>query len=233
MAYTFVSGDGDTYTNLQERVWLNSFSSTRYAELAKRALNDSVTAICRRLSLFEAYEVLAFAASTGLVTQPTQKWLSILEVWNATATAAVSGEQAFANAANFPLSRIEHHELGGLSTGTGPYGYIVRRKKAPVSTGFVPLLDVIVTPPPSSGGFVAVKGLQRPAVMSTGSDVTGLGAELDQAVVAFAKAALYDNEGDAEMASYWRTRYEAELRQAIAGGVEDDGPDVVDGTWDC
>ena len=233
MSYTFDSADGDTFANLQERVTFNSFSSTRYAEFVKRALNDAVTAICRKLGLFETYEVLAYAATTGLVDDPTQAWVRIEEVWSSTATAAAAGEYAFAAAANHPLSRIQAQDLGSMQVGFGPYHYIVRRRKAPASAGFSTKLDVIVAPPSSTAGFVAVKGLQRPAVMDADDDVSGLGAELDMACVAYAKAEAFDNEDDFEAAAIWRSRFDSALREAVEGGNDDDGPDVVEGTWGC
>lgn len=233
MSYTFDPTDGDTFANLRERVVFNSFSTTRYAEFTKRALNDAVTQICRKLALFETYEVLAYAATTGLVDDPAQAWVRIGEVWSSTATAAASGEHAFAAAANYPLSRIQAQDLGAMQVGSGPYSYIVRRRKAPASAGFSTKLDVIVAPPSTSAGFVAIKGLQRPAVMDDDADVTGLGAELDMACVAYAKAEAFDNEDDFEASAIWRSRFNDELRAAVDGGDEDDGPDVVDGAWDC
>lgn len=233
MTYQFDPSDGDTFAMLQERVVFNSFSATRYAEFVKRALNDAVTETCRKLGLFESYEVLAYAASTGLVDDPTQSWVRVEEVWSSTATVAAAGERAFAAAATYPLGRVRSQDLGSMQVGGGPLAYIVRRRKAPVAAGFTTKLDVIVTPPPGNGGFVALKGLQRPAVMDGDDDVSGLGAELDVACVSWAKAAAFDNEDDFEAANVWRQRYADALRDAVAGGDEDDGPDVVDGTWDC
>jgi len=227
VSYVFDPTSGDTRAELAERVVFNSFSASRYAELVKRALNDAVTAICRRLEQNEAYEVLSYSG-TGAVADPTLPWFRIDEVWSASATAAASGEVAFASVANYPLQPIDDHVLGTM-TPTSPLYYIVRRRKSP--TGFVPKLDLIIATPPAAGGFVAVRGLQRPVVMDADGVVTGLGADLDGAVVAYAKAQCFDNEDDFDAADRWTLRYETRLREAIEGGVQDDGPDVVEGTW--
>jgi hypothetical protein len=227
VSYVFDPTSGDTRAELAERVVFNSFSASRYAELVKRALNDAVTAICRRLEQNEAYEVLSYSG-TGAVADPTLPWFRIDEVWSASATAAASGEVAFSAAANYPLSPIDDHVLGTM-TPTSPLYYIVRRRKSP--TGFVSKLDLLIATPPAAGGFVAVKGLQRPAVMDVDGSLTGLGADLDGAVVAYAKAQCFDNEDDFDAADRWTLRYETRLREAIEGGVQDDGPDVVEGTW--
>lgn len=231
MAYTFVSTSGETRSSLTERVVLNSFSTTRYTEVINRALNDAVTAICRKVGFLEAYEVLAYD-NTGAATQSAKPWYRIDEVWQATATAASTGEKNFMTAAAYPLQRPTHHGLGDLNSGSGPLYYIARRAASP--TGFVPQLDLRILPP-GVGGFVAVKGEQRPAVMALSTDVTGLGAEFDGAVVAYAKAACFDNEDDFDAAAAWRMRFDAELRQIVEGGVngDDTGPDTADGMWDC
>jgi hypothetical protein len=69
--------------------------------------------------------------------------------------------------------------------------------------------------------------------MAADTDLTGLGAEFDAAVMCFAKAACFDNEDDFDAAAQWRQRYEVELRQILEGGVDgdDDSPDTVDGMW--
>jgi hypothetical protein len=230
VSYVFDPTSGDTRAALAERVVFNSFSASRYAELVKRALNDAVTEICRRLAQNEAYEVLSYSGATGAVADPTLPWFRIDEVWTASATASASGEVAFTSAANYPLQPLDDHVLGTM-TPTSPLYYIVRRRTSP--TGFVPKLDVIIATPPAAGGFVAVKGLQRPAVMAADTDVTGLGADLDGAVVTYAKAQCFDNEDDFDAADRWMLRFEARLRGVIEGGVNDDGPDVVEGTWSC
>jgi hypothetical protein len=228
MAYTFSATSGDTRSQLAERVVFNSFSSTRYTEFVKRALNDAVGAICRKVGFLEAYEVLAYDSS-GIVTQSVKPWFRVDEVWKATATGASTGEKNFMNAADYPLQRLDDHVLGDMTAGSGPVYYIVRRATSP--TGFVPQLDLRIVPP-GTGGYVAIRGLQRPTVMDSDDDVTGLGAEFDGAVVAYAKAACFDNEDDFEAAGVWRLRFDAELRQILEGGVDNDGPDVVDGMWD-
>lgn len=230
MSYTF-STTGETRASLLQRVVFQSFSETRYTEFTKRALNDAVTAICRKLGVFEAYEVQAYDSSGIVTVVSARPWFRIDEVWTTNATQASQGEAAFMAAASVPLQRLAHHEVGAVGAGSGPVGYIVRRAQSP--SGLAPVADLRVLPPAAAGGFVAIRGLQRPPVMDSDDDPTGLGAELDGAVVAFAKAACFDNEDDADMATYWRNRYDAELRQATEGGDDNDGPDTVDGMWDC
>jgi hypothetical protein len=230
VSYAFTAA-GEARANLAERVIFNSFHPTRYAEFVKRALNDAVTAICREVGYLEAYEVLSYS-STGAVTAPAKPWHRVSEVWSATATAAAQGELAFANAATYQLQQLGGYSVADIGGPGSPLGYVARRATSP--SGFRPQVDIVVVPP-GTGGYVAVKGLQAPAVMDSDDDVTGLGAEFDGAVVAYAKAACFDNEDDFEAAAVWRQRYEAELRQAVEGGVaNDDGsPDTVPGMWDC
>jgi hypothetical protein len=160
----------------------------------------------------------------------SRPWQRIDEVWTTSATAAGQGEVAFLAAAGSRLERLPPGVLGSLGPSSGPLFYIVRRSTSP--TGFAPQVDLRIVPP-NSGGFVAVKGLQRPAVMDGDTDTTGLGAEFDGAVVAWAKAACFDNEDDFDAAAQWRQRFDSELRLILEAGIDDDGPDVVDGMWAC
>jgi hypothetical protein len=228
MAYVFDPTNGDTRAELAERVVFNSFSSTRYQQFVLRALNDAVTTICRKLEVFETYEVLAYDG-TGKVADPTNPWLRIDEVWQASASSAASGEVAFAMAANYPLQPLPDHVLGRMTVGGSPIFYITRRRRS--ANSFAPLLDLIISTPGTLGGFVAVKGLERPPVMDADGDTTGLGAEFDRAVMSYAKADCFDNEDDFEAADRWRLRADSALREAIEGDVSNDGPDTVEGTW--
>jgi hypothetical protein len=228
MTYTFDAADGETRASLAERVTFNSFSSARYGEYVKRALNDAVTAICRRPGFGEGYEVQPYDV-TGLVVPPSRSWIRVDEAWTTNATAAAVGDYAFIAAASTPLRPLTDHDLGSLGVGGGPIGYNVRRAAAPL--GFSPALDVHVLPA-GTAGFVAIKGLQRPLVMDSDADGTGLGAEFDGAVVAYAKAACFDNEDDFDAAAQWRLRFDAELRQLSEGGINPDGPVTVDGMWE-
>jgi hypothetical protein len=230
MAYSFDPTSGDTRANLAERVIFNSFSSTAYAELVKRWLNDAVIEVCRRIGFLEAYEVQAFNSS-GVVTQGTNPWFRIDEVWFASATATSVGEKNFMAATQYELLKADDHVLGQIGSTGGPEFYIARRATSP--TGFRPQLDLRILPP-GTGGYVAIKGEQTPAVMDGDSDTTGLGAEFDRAVVAWAKAQCFDNEDDPQMADSWMVRFEAAVRAAAMGDDgDDDSPDTVDGMWDC
>jgi hypothetical protein len=224
--YTFDPLSGDTRAALAARTTFNSFSETRYSEFVKRALNDAVTEVCRKLQVAEAYEVLTYDAA-GVVADTALPWFRVHEVWAAAATAPAAGEVAFRQAASYQLDPLPTEVLGDLGGAGGALFYIARRRRAP--TGFGPQLDLRVVPA-GAGGFVAVCGLQRPAVMDDDADISGLGADLDRALVAYAKAECFDNEDDFQAAAQWRQRFRDELYTA-AGDVGDDGPETVPGTW--
>jgi hypothetical protein len=242
MSYTFDGTTGDTFAQLQERVTFNSFSSTRYAEFVKRALNDAVTDICRKLDIQQESIILTYDSS-GAVAAPTGSapFWKVNSVWTVPSTAPTypatgsSGETAFVAQAMYELRPVKVEDLRGLghATSTLPLVYTVRRQKN-TNTPY-PRVAIDVQPA-GSGGSVMVVGMTRPAIMDSDLDTTGLGADLDRAVMAYAKAQCFDNEDDAEMASYWRQQYRAELYDATTGGVGDAEPDVVEGAWgewDC
>ena len=95
MSYTFDATSGATRDQLVDLVIANSFSASRYTEFVYGWLNDAVTDVCRKLRLHQGVEILDYD-SAGVVTQPTQPFFHVDELWLASSDATGSGEQAFA-----------------------------------------------------------------------------------------------------------------------------------------
>lgn len=210
-----------TLAELQTRVLSNSFGSGRYTTLSTSFLNEGVADACRQLGLLRKYEVVAHS-STGVVTQPTLPFFKVESVWVASAGAAASGEESVRSRSTYPLYPLSTSTTAGQGSGL-PVAYTARRDGT-VTTG----LAVTLTPC-AAAGMVAIVGLARPAVMSASTDVSGLGGDLDAALVAYAKARSFEVEDDAEMAIFWDNRYRTLLGTASLDG-QDDGPSVTPGT---
>lgn len=223
--YTFTAdAGGDTFLELQDLVLGNTFSAVKYREQSKKLLNDAVTEACRKLRVHRAQAVCAFSAA-GVVTQPTTPFFRIDEVWLAATGATGTGEQAMATYAASklePLPAASPAEMGG-----GEF-YVARRKLDPTTR--YPQLEIVVVDP-GAAGSVVISGLQRPAVMDEDTDLTGLGADLDWAVVAYAKAKLFLLEDDPEMAGVWANEFQGALNTA-AQTSHQDGPDITPGTYE-
>lgn len=214
-----------TLTELQTRVLSNNFGSGRYTTLATAFLNDAVADACRALKLNRQYSICAYAASTGLVTQPTLPFFRIESVWLTSAGATGSGEEAVRVYSTTPLAPLPSTTTAALAGQSGTPVYYTARRDGSVSTG----LAVRVTPAPSAAGHVAIVGLAQPAAMSATTDVTGLGGNLDLAIIAFAKARCFEVEDDFEASAFWDTRYRQLLGVASLDG-QDDGPSQTPGT---
>lgn len=225
MAYAFDS-TGDSFSELQERVLANSFNSTRYLEVVKAELNAGVEQVCKRLSLFRSFAICAHSSS-GAVTQPAAPFWRVEELWTASATSGTT-EADFARYAQRKLEPLPWRSAGGLRTGSLPLYYTARRLRAPGTRA--PSLQITIVPA-TSAGYVAIAGLQRPAVMSLDADVTGLGDDLDRAVLAYAKARCFELEDDFQMSQQWDARFETMLREGAVDFVAD-GPKVTPGAWD-
>lgn len=223
MAYTFDPAAGSTFAQLQELVLTNTFSSSRYSELVKTWLNDAVMDACRRLDLLKGYEVLA--VTDGVVAQATQPFYRVDEVWTASGPAA-SGELAMRQQAVRWLEPIPYDSpvlVGGVGN-TTPWGYSLRRA---TTTGRYPTLKITLHP--EGAGYAAIAGRQRPAIMDADADTTGLDSELDDALVAFAKARCFRNEDDFELAASWEGEYMKRLGSITP---PQSGPIVTPGTWE-
>jgi hypothetical protein len=113
-----------------------------------------------------------------------------------------------------------------LTDGSGAVTFTARRSDSGTR---LPGLTIEVGPV-TGAGTVVIQGLRRPAIMDGDSDTTGLGADLDNAVVAFAKARLFELEDDFEAARAWDDRYERYLHVA-SQVTHNAAPVVTPGTW--
>lgn len=230
MAYTFDPASGATRGQLVDLCTLQSFGAARYAELLKAWLNDAVLEICKRLDAVRGAAICPFDAN-GIVTQPAAAFFKVNEVWLCNAGATGTTETAIRAAARYPLAplAVGHTTLIDRALPVNsPLYYVARRGVAGTGRG-TPLQLVIE--PASSAGTVGIVGLQRPPVMAADTDVTGLGADLDEAVIAFAKARAFRQEDDFEMSNAWKNEFEAALRGGADIGSRD-GPIVTPGLED-
>ena len=231
MTYVFDSGSGATFGQLQAMVLTNAFGATKYTEFAKTFLNDAVTEACRRLQLQRTQWILAHDAA-GVVSMPTYPFWLVEEVWRADATAATSvspvSAQLYLQAVT---DKLEPNPWGSPAQLDGynlPAFYMARRAASPVTR--YPQIALTVVPA-GSAGRVAVSGLVRPPVMVNDGDTTGLGADLDWAVVCWTRARLFALEDDPEMQGFMSAQFEDGLRSASVSVVAD-GPAVTPGTWE-
>lgn len=226
MTYVFDPASSATRAQLAEMVWGNTFSSTRYAEFISAWLNDGVLDICRRLRIHRSYAILDVAAG-GLVTQPASPFYHVEALWTATG-ATGTGEAAFGAQVQTRLEPLPQPSTAGY-TGSTPIVYTARRVTHPTQryTG----LQITVIPQVAAGK-VGIVGLTRPPVMDTDDDVSGLGADLDDALIAFAKARAFRQEDDFEMSNAWKVEYEGSLRSALFVPEINEGPITTPGSWD-
>lgn len=231
MSYTFDSSSGATFDQLKEMVLTNAFSASKYGELAETFLNDGVTEACKRLGVHRTYWILNHDAA-GAVTMPNIPFWRVEEVWRAESSATASASPVSANAfASASSDRLEANpwfspaETDGFNT---PSFFSARRTASPTSR--YPQISLTVMPC-NSAGKVAVTGLVRPPVMSLGADLSGLGADLDWALVCWAKARLFALEDDPDMFRFNIDQFEDGLK---TGAIEAVGgaPRVTPGTWE-
>lgn len=231
MTYVFDSTSGATFAQLQALVLTNAFGATKYTEFSKTFLNDAVTETCRRLRLQRTYWILAHDAD-GVVTMPTYPFWLVEDVWRAEGTAATSASpvsaQLYLQAGTDKLDPNPLQSPGELDGYNRPAFYMARRAASPVTR--YPQLALTVVPA-GSAGVVAVAGLVRPPVMVNDGHTTGLGADLDWAVVCWTRARLFALEDDPEMQQFMTAQFEDGLRSASVGVVAD-GPAVTPGTWE-
>lgn len=231
MTYTFDPASGATFNQLKEMTLTNAFSPAKYSELAETFLNDGVTEACKRLGVNRTYWILDHNSS-GVVTMPNLPFWRVEEVWRADSSASSSAVPVSASAyAYASRDRLEANpwispaEASGYST---PAFFTVRRAQSPTSRYPQVALTVM---PCTAAGKVAVTGLVRPPVMSVDTDLSGLGADLDWALVSWAKARLFALEDDPEMFRFNMDQFEDGLRTAsfdVLGGA----PKVTPGTWE-
>jgi hypothetical protein len=138
-------------------------------------------------------------------------------------------ENAVRLAARYKLVPCDHLTAGRFSPSTQPWGYSARRG---VAAGGRHVPVAIRVTPAGQTGKVGIIGQQRPPIMAGDTDPTGLGADLDDAVVSWAKARAFRQEDDFEMSAAWRAEFEAALTTAATSPV-DDGPVITPGIEDC
>jgi hypothetical protein len=231
MTYVFDSTTGATFAQLQALVLTNAFGATKYTEFSKTFLNDAVTEACRRLRLQRTYWILGHGAD-GEVVMPTYPFWLVEEVWRAasTATSSVSpvSAQLFMQSVTDKLEPNPSQSPAALDGYNVPAFYMARRAASPVTR--YPQIALTVVPA-AAEGRVAVAGLVRPPVMVTDGDTTGLGADLDWAVVCWTRARLFALEDDPEMQAFMTAQFEDGVRSAGVAVVAD-GPAVTPGTWE-
>lgn len=215
---------GETFVDLQDMVLGNTFSSS-YRDWAKKLLNDAVTEACKRLGWHRATAVCAYS-SAGVVTQPTTPFFRVDEVWLADASATGTGEQVMANHAVTKLEPLPW--ATAADAGYGEAFYTARRKVNPDTS--YPQLEITVVNPQASG-LVVISGLQRPAYMVDDASTSGVGADMDYALIAYARSKLFMLEDDPEMSRVWLGEFQEALVSASAPAHKD-GPDITPGTWD-
>jgi len=215
------AAESQTFAELKVAVTNQAFSQGRYTTQVSRFLNEAVSETCKRMRWQRGHEILDYHAD-GRVTQSPNPFWRVEELYLASDLATGSGEAAIAQYATTKLEPLPTRSPAGLPNGT-PMFYSARR-----SGGMA--LDIIVMPASSTGGKVAITGLQRPGAMVLDTDTSGLGEDMDRGLIAWAKSRCFEIEDDIEMAQYWKAQWEACLTEG-ALEPQDDGPIVTPGTW--
>lgn len=221
-----MSGQGLSYADLQSAVMFNTLSPSRYTSFVQRWLNDGVRDACRRLDLFASQEVAPYSGSTGVVTTAGNFYL-VDSVWLATG-AATTLVELVRQQSQYVLRPLPTADAATVSSGASATPLFYEAS----AQGASPALQLRVVAPASAGGMVAVTGRVFPAAMSSGSDLNPLGAEFDDALIAFCRARAFRYEDDHQAAALWKQEYEQILRVAAPQDLlHDDGPQVTPGTW--
>lgn len=245
-AFAYSDGNGATFAELQSRVLRGSFSESLYLEETKANLNDAVLEVCKRARLFPQRVVCPYGSS-GLVTLPGDDgtgagentfWL-IEGVWLAasTATTGTADETQIAGWTQRRLAPLDR-DPAELGVGNSPVYYTLKRWQGDESeTGAVlgrtiPIRLRVSPAAVGASGKVIVLGRQRPPLMQGSTDLTGLGADADRALIAYCRARLFELEEDDKMAVFWDDRFEQAIRSLAQGGVVLDGPMVTPGVED-
>jgi hypothetical protein len=213
-----------TFTELRTAVRQNTLSPTRYDDtIVGRWLNDAVADVCRRLRQSKALEVAAYDEN-GAVTLVTSFW-QIREVWTATGATGVDPTD-FQRRGNYRLVPSPRSSGLILSPSVGqPMWYEATFGPDGVK------MDVL---PVGVAGNIAVVGYARPTPMSADDDLSGLGPEADEALVAFCRARAFRREDDLNMSQMWEMEYTARLRSLLPAHIQHgDGPNVTPGYEDC
>lgn len=206
---------GATLAQLRTEALFNSFG-TRYNDYADQALNKAIIAVCRRLQLAQVDAVVAYDVDGVAYSGP--RWSRIDSVWLASGPATQEG-QPYRRQAIRPLERLAHGVAGADFAPGDPVGWEALRSVD--STGQYLALRIW---PAEGAGFVSVSGHGFPPLMADDSDTSGLGLELDDALVAFARRSLFLREDDAQAAAMWAAEYERVLQTASLARMESRAP---------
>lgn len=231
MAYVFNGAGAETFATLQDQVLGNSFSVTRMQGHARLALNDGVEQVIRRLGVGRGGAVCDYA-DNGFVIQPAAPegtFFRVEGVWLAPPEASGSTYTQAARWARTELEPVPWDNPAGI-TGDTPTFYTARRQAAwgVFDRKHSMLIHVL---PCTRAGKVAIVGLQRPPIMVNPGDVTCLDSDLNRAVVAYAKARLFEQEDDFQMSQQWDARFNTILAEGAYDAVSD-GPRQTSGSED-
>lgn len=215
-----------TYSGLVTEVLFNSFEGADFTLRAKRYLNEAVNELGRRVGVLKAYETAPFDA-TGTVTT-TQPFYRINEVWLCRNGSAATTELAVFQQADRRLEPLMMESSAAVQSTTGTPLYYQTEHVA----GDRPTIVLRVWPVAAQSGFVGIAGRALPPLMVNDSDVSGLGGEFDDALIAFARSRCYRAEDDFQAAQAWMADFEAQVRHlSMVKQPSRDRPIVTPGTW--
>jgi hypothetical protein len=215
-----------TLSGLTDEVMFNAFEGAAFTVRAQRFLNEAVNEIGRRVGTFlKAYEVAPYD-TTGAVAL-TLPFFRIEEAW------ICQGPIGTTSAA---LVSQSTRRLRPLTQDSG--AMIVVRSGGPIAyqtehvPGDRPLVSLKVFPSATTG-FIGVAGRALPPKMVNPTDVSGLGGEWDDALIAFARSRCFRTEDDFQAAQVWMAEFDQHLRtMAKVKNPAQDGPIVTPGSWD-
>lgn len=208
-----------TYAELKSAVLFNTFSTSRYGTFVARWLNDAVLDVCQMFELFPSVESAQLSVSTPVTL--TQNFWKVNEVRLGRSYVGTNPDSIAADVTGTVLAPAGSNLV---APGSSIDGYYYFRYLPEGGSQFS-----VTLPRPS---IVVVQGLTRPPIMSADSDLSGLPSEVDDALVAFARARAFRYEDDFAMAQMWQGEYVARLGAVQPSFVETGGPEIIPGCWD-
>lgn len=198
---------------LQQEVEAYGFSAAAYALRISTWLNEGQRQIARILNLptQEANQTLALVANQNAYSLPTtfQRLLYVVDDTNDHVLEVIPER--------------EYESLDHTQRGTPRYAFIQNG----VNIVLYPAPDVTTT-------VIRVHYIGLPTAMSANTDLSGLNADYDFVLKAFALAEAYAAEDDAQMSQFWSAKF----RERLISMGEDlneldySGPNQVSGAWD-
>ena len=241
--FTYSNVDGATFADLRARVLRGSFSSSRYLEDTKAALNDAVLEVCKRLRIHPrrkvcTYGVTEVAGTVALPDNTVDHFWRIEGVWLASASAVADTEDE-SRIAGWSVRRLAplDRDPADLEGGTQPTYYTFKRYEGDSTSAgtqghALPVRLRVGPVAVTAQGRVIVQGYTKPSPMNGDTDFSGLGSDADRALIAYARARLFELEDDDKMAVFWDDRFEQAIRSMAQGGIVMDGPMVTPGLED-